>query len=159
MKIEVRRFAEARLPLARWQAVLASTLRRFVAKPYPYEELSVVLVDDRQMRKLNRQHRGIDRATDVLSFDYGEIIISIDTAKRQASEHALSVSDELVLLFTHGLLHTLGFDHEKPGDRLQMSDAEQQLLGFSGLVEKGSRYEQPKKKRVAKRSTRSTKRA
>jgi probable rRNA maturation factor len=89
-------------------------------------ELSLVLCDDRTMRKLNRQHRGFDRPTDVLAFAMregmqvagphaqdllGDIVISWQTARRQAKQHGCSAASELCLLLAHGLLHLLGFDH------------------------------------------------
>ena len=87
-------------------------------------ELSVLLVDDDKIKTLNRQHRNIDSATDVLSFPQmdddefishllGDVVISVETAKRQASEHHFSLEQELVLLLLHGLLHLLGYDHER----------------------------------------------
>ena len=73
--------------------------------------------------------------TDVLSFDYGEIFISTQTAKRQAKEHELSLRAELELLFVHGLLHILGFDHHKLKDRKRMHSLEEQVLGRKGLID------------------------
>jgi rRNA maturation RNase YbeY len=88
------------------------------------DELSVLLVDDQTIQSLNRQHRNIDSATDVLSFPQmedgefishmlGDVVISVETAKRQAVEHQFSLEQELVLLLLHGLLHLLGYDHER----------------------------------------------
>jgi len=88
------------------------------------DELSILLVDDDNIKTLNRQHRNIDCATDVLSFPQtdndefishmlGDVVISVETAKRQASEHHFSLEQELVLLLLHGLLHLLGYDHER----------------------------------------------
>ena len=89
------------------------------------QELSVLLANDRKIRTLNKQYRGQDRATDVLSFSQneeednpnshlmGDVVISTVTAKRQAAEHGLTVEEEIVLLLIHGILHLLGFDHER----------------------------------------------
>lgn len=88
------------------------------------DELSILLVDDAEIKNLNRQHRNIDSATDVLSFPQmeddefishmlGDVVISVETADRQAKEHHFSLEQELVLLLIHGLLHLLGFDHER----------------------------------------------
>jgi len=87
-------------------------------------ELSLVVCDDRVMRRINREHRSIDRSTDVLAFALregmpmaglvdalGDIVIAWPTAKRQAREHGWSVEREVCLLVAHGLLHLLGFDH------------------------------------------------
>jgi rRNA maturation RNase YbeY len=94
------------------------------------QELSVLLADDRKIRTLNKQYRGQDRATDVLSFSQndeeeeskssyqlmGDVVISAVTAKRQAAEHGLTLEQEIVLLLIHGILHLLGFDHERSNE-------------------------------------------
>ena len=87
-------------------------------------DLSLVVCDDRVMRRINREHRAIDRTTDVLAFAMnegmpmpnvvqalGDIVIAWPTARRQAREHGWSVEREVCLLVGHGLLHLLGFDH------------------------------------------------
>jgi probable rRNA maturation factor len=89
-------------------------------------ELSVSLVDDAAMRRLNRDYRGQDRATDVLAFAMregarapgdaavlGDVVISLDTAARQARERGVSAADEVRTLLIHGILHLLGYDHER----------------------------------------------
>ena len=96
---------------------------------YETQELSVLLADDRKIRTLNKQYRGQDRATDVLSFSQnegeenkpnshlmGDVVISTVTAKRQAAEHGLTLEEEIVLLLIHGILHLLGFDHERSNE-------------------------------------------
>ena len=90
------------------------------------KEISILLADDKKIRKLNNQYRGQDQATDVLSFPQnegeeeglnsnllGDVVISTVTARRQATQHELSLEEELVLLLTHGILHLLGYDHER----------------------------------------------
>jgi probable rRNA maturation factor len=89
-------------------------------------ELSIVLVSDAQIRKLNKLYRNKDKPTDVLSFPIGEkvegwlilgdIVISVDTAKRQAQELGYSLEEELKRLLVHGLVHLLGYDHELGGE-------------------------------------------
>ena len=83
--------------------------------------VDVLLADDRTLRRLNRQFRGKDKATDVLSFpsatevaaEYaGDLAISLDTARRQADEHGHSLRDEVRILLLHGMLHLSGMDHE-----------------------------------------------
>ncbi|HEY8429862.1 MAG TPA: rRNA maturation RNase YbeY [Sandaracinaceae bacterium] len=87
-------------------------------------ELSVLLCDDATIRELNRTYRRRDRPTDVLAFAMregegaelhphllGDVVISVDTARRQAAEHARSVASEITFLLAHGLLHLLGYDH------------------------------------------------
>ncbi len=96
------------------------------------KEVSILLVDDEKMRKLNKQYRGQDRATDVLSFPQyeeepdplnphllGDIVVSTTTANKQSAEHQLSLEEELVLLLIHGILHLLGYDHERSDEEAQ----------------------------------------
>jgi|ERR1041385_942304 len=81
---------------------------------------TIAFVSDKQIRELNRQFRGVDKATDVLSFpdddpdklNLGDIAISAETAARQAKDNGLSFDDELAQLILHGLLHLSGYDHE-----------------------------------------------
>jgi probable rRNA maturation factor len=85
-------------------------------------ELSIALVSDVQIKRLNKLYRNKDKPTDVLSFPIGEkvngwlilgdIVISVDTAKRQAQELGYSLEEELKRLLVHGLVHLLGYDHE-----------------------------------------------
>jgi probable rRNA maturation factor len=88
-------------------------------------EIVCLVTDDRELRKLNREFRGADYATDVLSFPStggGEIAISLDRAKHQASEHGHSLDQELRILMLHGTLHLAGMDHET--DSGEMARAE-----------------------------------
>ena len=107
--------------------------------------VSLRLVDDEEIRALNRQYRQKDKATNVLSFplaegadaslaflpvkELGDIVISLDTAQREAREFNQPLQHRLNWLITHGLLHLLGFDHERsPEDEQKMQMREQQLL-------------------------------
>jgi probable rRNA maturation factor len=89
----------------------------------PDGEVHVLLTDDDEMRRLNRQYREQDRTTDVLSFPdgsplpsggvlLGQIVVSLDAARRQAAELGHDVVRELEELMLHGTLHLLGHDHE-----------------------------------------------
>jgi len=100
--------------------------------------ISVSLVDDPAIREINREHRGKDKPTDVLSFPLepepfsherllGDIIISIDTARRQAADYDAPLQRELYRLLIHGLLHVLGHDHEKASERARMEAEERRL--------------------------------
>lgn len=89
--------------------------------------LSLVIVADRAMKRLNREYRGHDRTTDVLSFSQleggevaacdethlGDVVISLPRARSQARAGGWTLEEELLRLLVHGLLHTLGYDHEK----------------------------------------------
>ena len=80
--------------------------------------VTVAFVSDTKIRELNRQFRGIDKATDVLSFpagdegQLGDIAISLETAERQSKENGLTLNGEIAQLILHGLLHLSGYDHE-----------------------------------------------
>ena len=78
---------------------------------------TIAFVSDKKIRELNRQFRGIDKATDVLSFpsdgpELGDIAVSVDTAAVQAKENGLKLDEEIAQLILHGLLHLSGYDHE-----------------------------------------------
>ena len=106
-------------------ARLARSARRLLrALGLERAELSVLLVSDREMRRLNHRWRGRDRPTDVLSFAQGEgaappdgllgdVVISVDTARCQAAERGETLGREGERLLIHGLLHLLGYDHER----------------------------------------------
>jgi probable rRNA maturation factor len=97
-------------------------------------ELSILLVGDAEIHALNRQWRDIDRPTDVLSFPQrepgtertpradalGDVVISVETAARQARESACSLLDEVTRLLIHGVLHLLGHDHRTDREELEM---------------------------------------
>jgi probable rRNA maturation factor len=101
--------------------ILQQTKRRFNAEC----ELSLILTTDEDIRILNNKYRNLDEPTDVLSFATGEplmlgdIVISADTARRQAASNGNTLSKELAQLYIHGFLHLLDFDHE-----LSQEDAE-----------------------------------
>ena len=95
-------------------------------------DVELVFVNDDEMRKINREQRGIDKATDVLSFPYeqvsgglmGSVVISTDTASRVAGELGHSIECEIALLFLHGVLHILGYDHEIDGGQMRQKEKE-----------------------------------
>lgn len=88
-------------------------------------EVSIAFVSDSEIKKINKQYRHLDKATDVLSFAgednfLGEIIIDFAQIKRQAKEFDKKVKDELIFILVHGLLHLVGYDDETERDRLKM---------------------------------------
>jgi probable rRNA maturation factor len=96
-------------------------------------ELSIVLCSDPFIRELNRAWRGKDVSTDVLSFAgaapvLGDVIISLDTARRQARELGHALDRELRVLLVHGICHLRGFDHESPAEASAMGAEERRLL-------------------------------
>ena len=106
-------------------------------------ELSCILVDDQKIHEINKEYRNIDRSTDVISFaledneqyyvsgmprSLGDIFILIDHAKMQAEEYGHSLKREMCFLFTHGLLHLLGFDHMEAEDEKEMIAMQKAIL-------------------------------
>ncbi len=110
----------------------------------PESAISVTIVDDGAIREINREHRGKDKPTDVLSFPLepepfsqerllGDIVISIDTARRQAADYDAPVQREIYRLLIHGLLHVLGHDHVEPQERDVMEREERRLADSIGM--------------------------
>ncbi len=111
----------------------------------PEAELSLSLVGDAQIRRLKRQWFGVDQATDVLSFpagDFpgpgprplGDVVISLDTARRAAKTLGTSLEHELALYLAHGVLHLLGFDHQTKAQARKMGRLEARLLRHPGML-------------------------
>jgi len=92
---------------------------------------TIAFVSDKRIRELNRQFRGIDKATDVLSFpaeeelNLGDVAVSVETAATQARDNGLTLDHEIAQLILHGLLHLSGYDHET--DNGQMNRLELKL--------------------------------
>lgn len=124
-------------------------------------EVSILLTNDLAIREMNLNYRGIDRPTDVLSFSQiemaadapvlpsnasspqlgtemamntilGDVVISFDTAERQAKDHGVTLEEELALLATHGVLHLLGYEDETEEGAGRMRARQQKLLGGYG---------------------------
>lgn len=114
--------------------------------------VSVSIVDNRYIHKINKKYRQIDRPTDVISFAFldsdnsydkllyspgpvvlGDIYISLDKAKEQAEEYGHSLHRELSFLFVHGLLHLLGYDHMKKEDEEKMFKLQDEILSIKGV--------------------------
>jgi len=120
----------------------------------PDVELSLLVTDDATVRELNSRYREQDRATDVLSFaleadsgrdaaggfvmppgervHLGEVIVSYPRAAAQAAERGRPVEDELALLVVHGVLHLLGYDHDRPAREREMRSLERRVLSQAG---------------------------
>jgi len=122
-------------------------------------ELGLVITTQEKVQQLNRDYRGVDKPTDVLAFymmstaeetgaesppfitppdevsHLGEVIISYPQAVKQAKEHRHPVKKELAILIIHGVLHLLGYDHDKPEEERQMRAREEEILsGVAGLT-------------------------
>ena len=121
-------------------------------------EISVTFVDDEQIKELNKKHRDIDKSTDVLSFPLGEdgkydvnpetgakilgdIVISMESAVRQAEEYGHPLQREVAFLTVHSMLHLLGYDHVNGGlEAVHMREKEEAVLTQLGLKRNGSYY-------------------
>ncbi len=115
-------------------------------------ELSILVAGDMKMRRLNRQWRGIDKTTDVLSFSMlegegtmrapdaplvlGDIVISAPRALAQAVEAGHSLEEEMLFLLVHGILHIFGYDHEKGGNEKRRMEKKQKELLISIMEKK-----------------------
>lgn len=102
-------------------------------------EMDVTIVSDKTMKSLNRKYRGKNKPTDVLSFTQadmfvngrkilGDIIIAKETTKKQAKTAGKTIHDEFAMLAVHGLLHLLGYDHEKKKEEVVMFGLQNKLL-------------------------------
>lgn len=134
------------------EQILLSVLQK-TAEEYdvsPHTEVSLVLANDEYIHALNREYRGKDCPTDVLSFALnegeepevidgpeevllGDIIISIETATRQAAEYGHSLERELAYLTVHGILHLLGYDHMTEEEKQEMRSEEEHVLSLLGI--------------------------
>lgn len=135
-------------------------IRRAVEATLDYEqyenpcEVSVTLTNNEEIHKLNRQYRGVDRPTDVLSFplfDYdgvseeppvdelmgmlGDIVLSLEQARLQAEEYGHSFQREIAFLTVHSMLHLLGYDHETgEEDEMDMRHRQSEIMQAMGLA-------------------------
>lgn len=107
-------------------------------------DINLIFVTGLEMKKINNDFRGVDKVTDVLSFGLegdknfvvrknndnlaGEIFISFSEAKRQAALLNISTKKEIVILLIHGILHVLGYDHEKEKEKVEMRKMENKIL-------------------------------
>ncbi len=108
--------------------------------------MSIIIVDNKEIHRINKEYRNIDRETDVISFaleegetfdepykTLGDIYISIDKVYEQAKEYGHSVKRELFFLVTHGFLHLLGYDHMKKEDEEIMFPLQEKILDNYGV--------------------------
>ena len=112
-------------------------------------EISVTFVEAEEIRTLNRDYRDNDNVTDVLSFpqfddlnelpDFGEIclgdvVICRERAEEQAEEFGHSLEREIIYLFTHSILHLMGYDHMEEAEKREMRDREEEVMEYLGIV-------------------------
>jgi len=116
-----------------------NTLLENIANDVTDKDIELIITTNDEIRQINKEYRNIDKPTDVLSFPYedmpmtplGSIVISQDFVLQKAQELGHAQADELTLLFIHGLLHLLGYDHEI--DEGQMRQEEERLINELNL--------------------------
>jgi probable rRNA maturation factor len=143
LRVEVVGAGDCATALGRWLRRVAPARARGV--------VTVAVVPDRRVHGLNRQFRGVDAPTDVLSFPAGEpgtlgdVVIARGVAGRQARGAGHALDTELRILALHGLLHLLGYDHERDGGRMARVEARLRRKGGlrEGLIERASPRRSP----------------
>lgn len=125
-------------------------IKSVVGAAFEYENIkprsvSVMLCDDDEIQKLNAKFRNIDKPTDVLSFpmydengeldetELGDIVISLERAKKQAEEYGHSFEREIAFLTAHSMLHLFGYDHIDDGEREEMFEKQEDILSKLGI--------------------------
>jgi probable rRNA maturation factor len=131
---------------ARAEQAVREALKQSNATVTGASELSVVLTNDEEQQTLNRDWRGIDKATNVLSFPQiepfgpvtgilGDVILARETLEREAKEEGVSFEDHFTHLMVHGFLHILGYDHMDDDEALVMESLETQILASLGVAD------------------------
>jgi probable rRNA maturation factor len=129
-------------------SLMKKVVRTCVEAEYPSHkfEVNLTVCDNNYIHEINREQRGIDAPTDVLSFPFydfdtpnvttllGDIIISIDKAKEQAVSYGHSLKRELCFLAAHSALHLLGYDHEDEKEREKMEEKQKAILDSLGIT-------------------------
>jgi len=152
MEIAINNLQQKTVITSSMEQIMLSVLQK-TAEEYdisPNTEVSLVLVNDEYIHGLNREYRNKDCPTDVLSFALnegeepvvidgpeevllGDIIISVETAMRQAMEYGHSLERELAYLTVHGILHLLGYDHMIEEEKQEMRREEEHVLSLLGI--------------------------
>lgn len=110
-----------------------------VGKKYENSEVSVILTNDKEIQKINRQYRNIDKPTNVLSFELGDdillgdIYVSVDTVQREAKAESITVAEHTAHMLVHGVLHLLGYDHINDDEATIMEEKETKILKKLGI--------------------------
>jgi len=162
MTIEISYESEKKLDIPYEEIVNKMVVSALDFENCPYEaEVSVIFVDDEEIRKINSEYRGIDKSTDVLSFPFnefeipgnfdnieesvdafnpetgelllGDIILSTDHIVEQAIEYGHSETRELAFLVVHSMLHLMGYDHMEDEDRVVMEERQRKILELEGI--------------------------
>ena len=136
-------FADGRHRGALVRADVARWIRAAIAAP---AEITVRVVDDTEGRRLNREFRGIDHATNVLTFPYAtgpvlsaDLVLCAPVVEREASEQGIEIAAHYAHLVVHGTLHAQGFDHERTAEAKRMEARESEILAGLGFADPYSR--------------------
>jgi rRNA maturation RNase YbeY len=134
--VSVRRSRGAPKQTSAFARAIEHTLAK--AAPDVRGDVTLVLANDEAVRRLNKRYRGKDRATDVLSFGlgdgrrvgepFGDIVVSVDAARRQARQYGATTRQEIVRLAVHGTLHLCGYDHHERREAARMHGLTRRLL-------------------------------
>ncbi|WP_295861561.1 rRNA maturation RNase YbeY [uncultured Fibrobacter sp.] len=142
MKYDIEFLCEGNIESFPWKDRFETMARRLLREEGSEKSVNIVLCTDEFVRVMNRDYRGLDKVTDVLSYEWhdeeflGEIYIARDQVKRQAPEYGNSFYAEMKRVIVHGLLHLSGYDHIKPADRKVMRARECEFLGLDPYKEK-----------------------
>lgn len=132
--------SELDVPPRSWERILG-VAAQLASELFTSAGVALRVVDDGEIRRLNRDFRGVDESTDVLSFPAepgsgqhaGDLALSWDTARRQAATNGNSIEDECIALITHGLLHLAGYDHDTDAQEARMEARQRELLDSVGV--------------------------
>ncbi len=130
---------------------LSKLIEKVVDSAFDYEgiekiNVSVLICDDKEIHRLNKQFRDMDKPTDVLSFpmydddgnldpdELGDIVISLERAKKQAEEYGHSLNREVAFLTAHSMLHLFGYDHIDEAEREEMFFKQEEILKGLGVT-------------------------
>ncbi|MCM2272744.1 MAG: rRNA maturation RNase YbeY [candidate division Zixibacteria bacterium] len=137
MRLNVLKETTTRVPVTSLRKLFEVVVRNEAAASWR-AQVNVVFITDHRMRRLNREYRGKDKPTDVLSFNiddpesssaiFGEVYISVHTAVRQANELGHSLSEEFMRLACHGFMHLFGYDHQADREAEKMEALERTYL-------------------------------
>jgi len=137
MRLYTYKETSVRLPASRIKQLFESIIEEEAESDWP-AHVNLIVSTDTRLRSLNQRHRGIDKPTDVLSFNidppeerngvFGEIYISLQTVVKQAKEYGVTVSEEFLRLICHGLLHLFGYDHMEAKQTRQMEEKQEYYL-------------------------------
>ncbi|NOY88674.1 MAG: rRNA maturation RNase YbeY [FCB group bacterium] len=140
MNLEIYKETEIRIPRKKLEKLFGDVAKKEL-KSDAKGKVNLIFTSDKRIKDLNRQYRKIDKPTDVLSFNIdlpdtedsimGEIYISVPFAVKQARSYGENITEEILRLVCHGLLHLCGYDHQKEKDELLMKRLENFYLGLN----------------------------